>query len=401
MGRTPTWITRILHGPPNSNEGPHNPMKPSHAPVPITRRRFIGAAAAALAVSPRRVLAAEAPPRGRRLGVALVGLGSYSEGHLGPALRLSEHCALTGVVTGDRAKGERWAREYGFPTRNIFGYDTMARMAGSPEIDAAYVVTPNGLHAQHCVAAAKAGKHVICEKPMAVSVAECDAIIAACRSAGVRLTVGYRLRYERHYAEFARIARDGDFGAFMRIEGANGFEMGTPDAAESHWRTSKKLAGGGPLMDMGVYVIQAACMAKVEAAPVAVTAAFGPVTRPSLFSEVEESLKWTMEFADGAVATCRATYAETVSTFRAEAAHGWARLDEPAFFYDDLVLTTSRGAVALPNVNHQVAQLDGMAVEILTGKPSLAPGEMGRRDIAVVEAIYAAAAGGGRSLVKA
>jgi glucose-fructose oxidoreductase len=235
---------------------------------------------------------------------------------------------------------------------------------------------------------------------MAVSVAECDAMIAACKAAGVRLMIGYRLHYEPHDAEFARLARDKVFGIFMRMDGANGYRMNSPKAATSNWRTNQKLAGGGPLMDMGVYVIQAACMAKIEAAPSAVTASFGPVTRPELFSEVEESVRWTMKFADGAEATCLATYAESVSRFRAESDTGWARLDEPAFYYDDPVLTTSRGPVSLPNVNQQAAQLDGMALEVLTGRPSLAPGEMGRRDLAIVEAIYSAAKSGRSSAVK-
>jgi len=357
------------------------------------------AVAAALVVAPRRSRALDTPPQAKRLGVALVGLGSYSTYQLGPALRSTRHCRLAAVVTGSRGKGARWARDYGFPEKNVFGYDTMEQMAGNPAIDIVYVVTPNSLHAEHCMAAARAGKHVICEKPMATSLAECDAIIAACRAAGVRLTVGYRLHYEPHHAEFARLAREEVFGPFLRMSGANGFEMDSSATTRTVWRLSQKLAGGGPLMDMGVYVIQAACMAKVEAAPVAVTAKFGPVTRPEVFSEVEESISWTMEFAGGAAARCRATYGEEVSNFRAEADHGWAQLEDPAFYYAEPRLSTSRGPVNLPKVNHQVAQLDGMALELLEGRPSIAPGEMGRRDIAIIEAIYAAAKSGRRKEV--
>ena len=379
------------------------PMNSPRPASPVSRRKFLSqlSAAAAFLAARRRVQASDAPMPPRKLGVALVGLGSYSTYQLGPALRLTEHCRLAGVVTGSRAKGREWARDYGFPEGNIFGYDTMARISGNPDIDIVYVVTPNSLHAEHCIAAAKAGKHVICEKPMATSVADCDAIIAACRAAGVRLTVGYRLHYEPHHAEFARLARERVFGPFMKMEGANGFEMDSSATAKTFWRLDKVLAGGGPLMDMGVYVVQAACMAKVEAAPVAVTARFGPVTRPEVFSEVEESISWTMEFADGAVAHCRSTYDERVSSFRAEADHGWARLEFPAFYYDEPLLTTSRGSVKLPEVNHQVAQLDGMAMELLEGRPSIAPGEMGRRDIAIVEAIYAVAGNGRRVEVRA
>ena len=149
-------------------------------------------------------------------------------------------------------------------------------------------------------------------------------------------------------------------------------------------------------MDMGVYVIQAACMAKVEAPPVAVTGTFDPKQRPEFFSEVEESIRWTMEFADGATARCHATYDEQVSTFRAEGPRGWAEFGDPAFYYDTPRLTTSNGRVRLPAVNHQVAQLDGIMECLLTGRPSPVPGEMGRRDMTVVEAIYASAKAGGK-----
>jgi glucose-fructose oxidoreductase len=257
-------------------------------------------------------------------------------------------------------------------------------------------VTPNSVHAGNCIAAAKAGKHVICEKPMATSVADCDAILAACRAAGVRLAVGYRLHYEPHTAEFCRLARENVYGPFKRISSENGFEMDPDARPATMWRLDRKLAGGGPLMDMGVYVIQAVCMAKAEAVPVAVTAKLGPVTMPKVFSEVEESVRWSMEFADGAVAKCYATYAERVSSIRAEADKGWAELEFPAFYYDEPILKTPQGRPYFPKVNHQVAQLDGMALELLSGRPSIAPGEMGRRDVVIAEAIYAAAQSGKR-----
>ncbi|MFT3868493.1 MAG: Gfo/Idh/MocA family oxidoreductase [Nibricoccus sp.] len=377
-------------------------MKTSAALSSVTRRRFIGnmVIGSGALLLPDWSRAIEPPLPSKKIGVALAGLGGYSTHQLGPALRQTKRCRLAGVVTGDRAKGKEWAHDYGFPEKNIFSYDTMGRLAESPDIDVVYVVTPNGLHAEHTIAAAKSGKHVICEKPMAISVAECDAMIAACKSAGVRLMIGYRLHFEPNTIELTRLAHDKDLGIFMRIDAANGFRMRSPKSA-GNWRADKKLAGGGPLMDMGVYVIQAACMAKVEAAPVSIRASFGPVTRPEIFSEIEESVKWEAEFSDGAKASCLATYAENVSRFRVESDTGWAQLGPPAFYYDTPVLTTSRGRVRKPSVNQQAAQLDGMALELLTGSPSLAPGEMGRRDLAIIEAIYAAAKSGERTLVKA
>jgi glucose-fructose oxidoreductase len=367
----------------------------------VTRRRFISnlsAAAASLALPIGLRASGDFEPK-TRLGIAFVGLGNYATNHLAPAARLSKRWRIAGVVTGDRSKGLSWARQDRFPERNVFGYENMAELANRPEIDAVYVVTPNGLHSGHVIAAARAGKHVICEKPMAVSVAECDAMISACKSAGRRLLIGYRLHYEPHNLEFARLARERVFGNFTRITGANAFDMGNDPSAEGSWRLDPKLAGGGPLMDMGVYVINAACMAKLEAAPISVTASFGTVTRPALFSRVEQSVDWTMAFRDGSTAKCATSYSEQISRFRAEGEKGWAQFEDPAFYYDKPLLTTSRGPVELPQVDQQLAQLDAMAEEISTGGDSAAPAEMGRRDVSIIAAIYEAARTGRQATV--
>ena len=221
----------------------------------------------------------------------------------------------------------------------------------------------------------------------------------ACKSAGRRLLIGYRLHYEPNNIEFARIARQRVFGNFTHMSGANAFDMGMDPGAEGSWRLDPKLSGGGPLMDMGVYVINAACMAKAEAAPVTVTATFGKVTNPQRFSRVEQSINWTMQFADGSEAECATSYSEQVSRFRAEGETGWAQFEEPAFYYDEPLLTTSKGPANFPAVNQQLAQLDAMAAEISNGTPSAAPAEMGRRDVSIITAIYAAARSGRRTRV--
>ena len=351
------------------------------------------AALAAIAPSVSRAL--DRPASARKLGVALVGLGYYSSHELGPALRLTEFCQLAGVVTGDPAKGAKWAREYGFPESSVYGYDTMARMADNPAIDIVYVVTPNGLHAEHCIAAAKAGKHVICEKPMANTVAECDAIIAACQKAGVRLSVGYRLHFDPLHEELRRLVRTKEFGSFTRMKGKFAFRMGPPQ-----WRAQKKLAGGGPLMDLGVYLIQESCMAAAEAAPVAVTARELPKKRPEFFVDVEESLEFAMEFPGGERSECYTSYNDSGDSFRAEAKDGWYEVG-PAFGYRNLKAATRKGPVtAAPPASQQALQMDGFAQCVLTGRPSIVPGEMGRRDLVVIEAIYAAAASGKRVEIK-
>ena len=367
-------------------------MKAPPARLFVSRRRFLGqlSAAGALALAPRPLLAAEPP--GRKLGVALVGLGRYSTGQLGPALKLTAHCRLAGVVTGSPEKGRQWAAEHGFPVSAIYDYGSMAKLADNPAIDIVYVVTPNGLHAEHAIAAAKAGKHVIVEKPMANTVAECDAILAACAAAQVKHSIGYRLFWDPYHTELRRLAREEDFGPFMRMTGDRAFVMGT-----WRWRADKKLAGGGPLMDLGVYLIQGACMAKNGLAPVAVTAEELPKTRPDISKDTEETIRWRMEWADGATAEFTTSYQQSFDHFRAEGARGWIHFQERAFGYQVRKVDSSRGLLDFgPPVNQQALQMDGFARHVQGLGPNLAPGEMGRRDLAIIEAIYASAAAAGK-----
>ena len=371
----------------------------------VSRREFLGRlsiGAASLAVSAPLLGAAGAAPR--KLGVALVGLGSYSTGQLGPALRVTENCRLAGVVTGNRAKGLQWAKDHDFPEKNVYSYETMHQLADNPDIDLVYVVTPNGLHPLHAIAAAKAGKHVISEKPMANTVAECEAMLAACRAAKVKLSVGYRLHFDPYHQELMRLGREKEFGPLLKMKGNRGFVMGA-----RAWRADKKLAGGGPMMDLGVYIIQGACMAQATAsgpgregvAPIAVTATEIPKTRPDLFPDVEEGTRWTMEFANGAVCEAFTSYAHGADTFRAEGEKGWIEFKEHAFTYRGMVVATSRGPLKFgPDVNQQARQMDDFARCIREGRESSVPGEMGRRDLAIVEAIYESVRTGRRTLVK-
>jgi len=371
------------------------PLVPGH----VSRRRFLGqlsVGAAALAAARWSLRAADAPAE-KKLGVALVGLGNYSKGQLGPALKVTEHCRLAGVVTGDRMKGAQWATEYGFPEKNIFGYDTMARLAEAKDIDIVYVVTPNGLHAEHVIAAAKAGKHVISEKPFTNTVAEAEAALAACRAAKVKLSIGYRLHFDPYHREMMRLAKAEDFGPFTKMTGDRGFVART-----RAWRQDKKLAGGGAMRDLGIYIIQGACMAAGGVAPVAVTAKHIPTTKPEIFTDIEEGTNWTMEFPNGAVCTAFTSYAHSADKFRAEGPKGWIDFREKAFTYRGTVCETSRGVLKYePFVNQQALQMDDFALCVREGRESRVPGEMGLRDMKIIKAIDEAARTGKRVAVKA
>jgi glucose-fructose oxidoreductase len=327
----------------------------------------------------------------RRPGVALMGLGLYARGELGPALLKTKVCRFAGVITGSRDKGLVWSKNYGFPERNIWSYDTIHEIAGNPDIDIVYVVTPNGLHPEHAIKVAQAGKHVICEKPMANSAADCDAMIAACQKANVRLSVGYRLHFDPNHIELDRLARERDFGALTSLSGEHSWVF-----SKRAWRIEKSLSGGGPMMDVGIYVVQAACRAAM-ALPIAVTARELPKTNPGLFNEVEETIEWTMEFPGGVTCRASSSYARNANFFMAEGARGWIRLD-PAYGYRGIVATTSRGPLAYPEVPQQALQMDDFASCLLAGRKPPVDGEMGRDHMAVIDAVYKSAATGGNRI---
>jgi glucose-fructose oxidoreductase len=311
-------------------------------------------------------------------------------------LQQTKNCRLAGVVTGDpRTKGRRWSLQFGFPEENVYSYDTMSRIADNPDIDIIYVVTPNSLHRDLTIAAAKTGKHVISEKPMAVSVAECDDMIAACRAAKVKLSIGYRLHFDPYHQELMRLARERDFGPFTKMNGEFSFHLpGRP------WRAIKKFSGGGPIMDIGIYVLHEATLAANGATPVAITAKEGPKTKPEIYQDVEETMSWRMEFADGGECECRTSYTGGANRFRAEAARGWFEFAD-AFSYGGLRAATSRGPLQFPPMSQQARQMDDFAACIRAGRESSVAGELGRRDMAIIEAIYEAARTGKRTLVKA
>jgi len=369
----------------------HNMNIPTFSP--FSRRRFLTTSAVGTLAIATGLRGATADLLGgkRKLGVALVGLGGYSRGQLGPALRETALCELRGVVTGDPAsKGQRWARDYGFSTKSVYSYDTMDQIIDDPNIDIVYSVTPPGLHLRDVLAGAAAGKHVICEKPMAVSVAECDEMIAACDAAGVRLAMGYRLPYHPYHERVIEIAADGLWGTPPAMSGGFAYRMG----GQRSWRFDKALSGGGQLMNVGVYVIQSALMAKGGVMPTTVTAYEEPKSRPELFNEVEDTMRFQFEWADGSRLAGVSSGDFGQNDFVAQGIAKAINIS-PAYSYDGLRISEDGEPLApLDGFNQQAAQMDAFAADILRGEPSIVPGAMGRRDIVLTSAIYESAATG-------
>lgn len=323
-----------------------------------------------------------------KLGIALVGLGKYAEGQLAPALQETKRCHLAGIVTGTPEKADKWKKKYDIPEKNIYNYENFENIKDNPDIDIVYVVLPNALHAEFVIKAAQAGKHVICEKPMAVSLEECDRMIGACKEAGKMLSIGYRLHFEPHNMEMMRLGQKKVYGAIKKIRAQDSM------AEVEGWRLDKNLAGGGPLMDVGIYCVQG-CRYTTGMEPIAVRAQELPKTNPEKFRTIEEALTFQLEFPGGITADCKCSYSEDANLLHADAELGWFELS-PAYAYEGIKGKTSDGPMNQTKVNQQALQMDDFAAAVMDKRTTPVPGEMGRQDLKILLAIYKAMATGER-----
>jgi glucose-fructose oxidoreductase len=356
------------------------------------RRKFVKQlvfGAGALALPRLNVLCR---PGKERLGVALVGLGNYSTNLLAPALQRTKYCHLSGIVTGTPAKAELWKRQYGIPEKNIYDYSSFGRIANNPDIDVIYIVLPNSMHAEYSIRAANAGKHVWCEKPMALTVKECEAMIKACADKKVSLAIGYRMQHEPNTQTVIRYGKERTYGQVKSISAAAGFY----DSRTGHWRQQKAM-GGGAMYDMGVYSLQAARYCSGEE-PIAVTAQHS-TSRPEIYRDVDETTTFELEFPSGVLAHCKTSFGMSMNSLRVNCEKGWYQL-EPFQSYSGIRGTTSDGRRLEATVdNQQAKQMDDDALAILQGRPLLVPGEEGLRDIRVVEAVFESARTGRRVVI--
>jgi len=228
---------------------------------------------------------------------------------------------------------------------------------------------------------------------MAVTVTDCDKMIAASKKAGKMLSIGYRLHFDPYNLEMVRLGKEKVYGEIKKMTAAFSFV-----AQKGIWRLDKKMAGGGPLMDLGVYCMQG-MMYTTGMEPVAITAQSPPVTDTEKFIGVEETLSFQMEMPNGLIAECRTSYSENANFLRAEAERGFFEL-QPAYNYSGLRGKTTDGIIEYPRLSQQAKQMDGFALSIKNNQPSIVPGEMGRRDVKIIEAIYEAMRTGKRVGIK-
>ncbi len=350
-----------------------------------------------LAPSERETNDMPAPlPWDQRVGFAIVGLGRLALEEILPAFAASKRCRVTALVSGDAAKAEKVAAQYGVPKKSVHDYASFDRLKDDPAVDVVYIVLPNSLHAEYTARAAQAGKHVLCEKPMANSVAECQQMIDACNRAGRKLMVAYRMQYEPYNREVIRLARGGELGRLRALSAVNGQTQGDP----TQWCLKLALAGGGPLPDVGIYCINAARYLTGDEPTEVQAMMYRPDGDPR-FAEVEEEVSFSLRFPGGFTATCVTSYGfHDAKSYRLLGESGWAELD-PAFPYQGQRLRVGRKANgsqvetieerSLAPKNQFALEMDHMAVCVTADKRPHTPGEEGMQDMKIVAAIYDAA----------
>jgi len=352
----------------------------------ISKRTFLAAGLAATLP-----LSARAAEPGRKLGYAILGLGYYATKIIMPRFAECEHSKLVALVSGTPEKLKTFGEQYGVPESHRYSYETFDKIADNPDVDIVYVITPNSLHRVFTERAAKAGKHVMCEKPMATTSADAEAMIAACKKAGRKLMIGYRSRFQAHNIEAIKLIREGAIGPVRAISADAGFTIGDP----TQWRLDKARSGGGSLMDIGIYSLNAARYLTGEE-PVAINAFTSTDHSDVRFKTVEDIVSFQLLFPSGATANCYSAYSANFNRYRATGPKGFVDLD-PATNYEGQSMRvrlngqTSSREPAPQAKNQFSAQLDHLSECILTGREPIVPGEEGLKDMRLIEAIYRAA----------
>jgi predicted dehydrogenase len=347
-------------------------------------RRELLAGMGAFALTPHIHVRQEKP-----VGWAVLGLGSYAQNQILPQFAQSKNSKLVALISGTPEKLERLGRRYGIEEKNRYSYATMDAIKDNPEIEVVYVITPPATHPDFAIRAAKAGKHVCSEKPMAPTVAECQRMIDEVKKAGKLLQIGYRSHYEACNLKAMEMCRNGDLGKIKSLTSDHGFNIGP-----GQWRLDKELAGGGSMMDIGIYSVQALCYLSGEN-PVEVKATIKNPPGDERFKEVEDDVDFTLTMPSGLVAHGTSGYSWQHGKNRYDITgdkHSLTGL--PATAYSGNRLIFDSAPMDQPLNNQFLAQIEHFSDCIRNQKPVKTPGEMGLRDIRIVQAIYESAAKG-------
>jgi predicted dehydrogenase len=333
-------------------------------------------------------------PPDERVGYALVGLGHLTLEELLPAFGECKKSRPVALVSGSPEKMQKVAKQYGIKPEHCYSYENYDELKDNPAVQVIYIVLPNSMHAEYTIRGAQAGKHILCEKPMANSSKECEQMIEACKKAGKKLMIAYRIQYEPHNRMVRKMVQANQFGKPKMIDAFNTQSSANP----KHWRHKKALAGGGALPDIGLYCLNTTRFI-LGTEPTEVFGYTYSTPGNPLFKEVEEVTSWQMRFPDGILVNCATHYnAHDSRMYRVMSERGWMHLDQ-AFAYQGQQLKTSRAEgmterteqITLGAKNQFATEMDHFSECVLGNKDPYTPGEEGLQDQRIMEAIYQSA----------
>lgn len=350
-------------------------------------------------IKPTRILAQAAPtnepslPPEKKLGWAIVGLGEFATKQIMPSFAECKKSKLVALVSGDRPKAEKYAQQYSINPKSIYNYQNYDSIRNNPEVDIIYIILPNGMHAEYSIRGAQAGKHIMCEKPMANTVQECQAMIDAAKKANRKLMIAYRAQYEPYNLATIQLARSGKLGKLKLITSDHGRNLNPKDPADV-WRMQKKLAGGGSLYDIGVYSLQAARYITGEE-PVAISAMMYSTPGDPRFREVEENVNFVLRFPSGVLANCTSSYGysntKRIQVFGSDAV---LELDPATDYYKHRLTIKDKNGnqeQKIEEKNQFALEIDHLSESIIQNKQPKTPGEEGLQDVKLMQLIYEAA----------
>ena len=339
-------------------------------------------------------------PPVKQVGYAVVGLGGISQVAVLPALAHAENARLVAVVSGDKRKAEKFAQE--FKASRAYTYGEFAECLKNPEVEAVYIATPPGEHEKYAVAAAKAKKHVLSEKPLAATVAQARNMVDTCRRNKVQFMTAYRKYFEPSTVMLKKMISKGELGRIDVIHTLFGEFRPFGDNSPA-WLFSRKLCGGGPLMDLGVYCVNT-CRWLVGEDPVAAEAVSWVRDRRR-YKEVEEGIAFRLDFPSGLLLQGTAAYSSVFSSFvHIHGEKGWAALSPAFAFEEERRVTGKIGGQWFENtfdpIDEFALELNEFSSCIREGRKPEPDGVQGLRDIIIIDAIYRAAKKRGRVKIK-
>ena len=336
-------------------------------------------------------------PPGEKLRWAIVGLGNFAVGEAIPGIIDSQHARMTAFVSGSPAKQKDLGARYG--VSRFYDYKNFDSIANDAEIDCVYIILPVGLHAEYTIRALKAGKHVLTEKPMASTSAECAAMIAAAKAAKRQLGVAYRVHFEPTNVRAKQLIDSGEIGDIRFVSADHGFNA-DPNYPPHKWRLEKALAGGGSMFDIGIYGLNTSLM-MLEGDPVELSANYIYPRDDPRFREVEGGLEYRLRMANGVSVSGSSSYCWSpyISSQRYVGSKASIFM-KPATTYDRNVIIVegngpNREVGAGSPLSQFQNQLDAFSLAAKANTPHRTPGEMGLRDVRLIEAMYKSADNGG------